>query len=113
VEAEDRRGGRYDLQPLSSARRSAELRMLPKLVVGRMKGASNIDREHLVKLRSLPAHFDQFSGEVEAGDVLEQAAGASLGPLQFLKTMQAPPLLRTSRHTASASCRVGRPMRAV
>ena len=51
-----------------------------------MKRASNITRERLVKLRELPAHFDQFSGEVEAdaagqGDVLDQAACALLRPL--------------------------------
>ena len=43
----------------------------------------------------------------------QRAISRTAGPSQFRKTMHAPPPLRTSRHTASASCRVGRPMRAV
>lgn len=54
-----------------------------------------------------------FSRQRRDGRSAARRGGGTAGPGQFLKTIQAPPLLRTSRHTASASCRVSRPMRAV
>ncbi len=47
------------------------------------------------------------------GDAVTRAFGEHRVTVQFLKTMQAPPVLRISAQTASASARVWRPMRAV
>lgn len=53
----------------------------------------------------------QIVASVAVHDAAHNLAYHSSG--WFLKTMQAPPLLRTSTHTVSASCRVERPIRAV
>ena len=55
--------------------------------------------------------FSNLGASVALHDAAHNLAYHSSG--WFLKTMQAPPLLRTSTHTVSASSRVERPTQAV